>query len=583
MSMSNIETLYRDLENKNDWKTLSLDKYVFETEQEKNIANMERWASFKTFTFIQYPAIQRNQKKIVKYYIDRLDHTKNNFLLARYSHLLYLFTHRENWCDISIKNYKEIITDLSQNPETAYKCKQTLELVFNFWSSQRSKITLDIKPLITELIKKGNDLLKISLIQFVTDQQSQNHKLYKAYESGFIVPQCKELAIRIDDYQKRKNVATAGIYFALKNPKVFKDIIDELYVILGDNEEQNIRSSEGQEENLAIATMNQQTLEKMIEYYQRGHCKEKEEFAMKRYMGNRKNIKYIPIAVSRQRDSNLIKEIEEYFQERAKLSSIDYLVYLIMGDRLVFLPNEYLEKQPETEYFYKKMTKQVIADIKGNERPAGKDLDKFMMYQISVNNGIKWLISTIIEAHKQKTFSYAKTKRFLLKQTFFGISLYANRNNNEITYTWFGQIDFVIKDFFKQLRKLQLGKTPDWRLVIDVLPSKFEGILRDMISLSGGVTTKKKDETTEEITLEALFDTPTFLELFDIDDKNLFEFVFTKKKLNIRNYVAHGMYISQDYSMTKAVLAYLCILRLAKANLRIEKSCICNKEKGLEI
>lgn len=571
MPMSNIETLYRDLENKNDWKTLSLDKYVFETEQEKNNADMERWASFRTFTFIQYPAIQREQNKIVKYYIDRLDHTKNNFLLARYSHLLYLFTHKENWCDISIKKYKEIITDLSQNPETAYECIQTLEFVFDFWSSQRSKIILEIKPLITELIKGGNDLLKISIIQFVEKQHSQNHKLYRASESDFIVPLCKELAIKINDYHKRKNIATAGIYFAIKNPNKFKSIIDELYVILGDNEEQLIHSSESQEENLAIAPMNQQTLKTMIEYYKRGHCKEKEELAIKRYMENRKNIKYIHIAVSRQHDSNLTKEIEEYFREKSKLSSIDYLVYLIMGDKLVFLPNEYLEKQPEAEYFYKKMTKQVIADIKGNERPADKDLDKFMMYQISVNNGIEWLISTIIEAHKQKTFSYAKTKRFLLEQTFLGISLYANCNNNEITYTWFEQIDFAIKDFFKQLGKLQLGKTPDWRVVIDVLPSKFEGILRDMISLSGGVTTKKKDETTEEITLEALFDTPTFLELFDIDDKNLFEFVFTKKKLNIRNYVAHGMYIPQNYSMTKAVLVFLCILRLAKANLRIEK------------
>lgn len=567
--MSNIETLYRDLENKNNWKTLSLDKYVFETEQEKNNADMEHWASFMTFTFIQYPAIQRDKEKLVKYYIDRLGHTNNNFLLARYSHLLYLFTHKENWCNISIKKYKEIITDLSQNPETAYECKQTLELVFDFWSSQRSKITLEIKPLITELIKEGNDLLKISIIQFVEKQQSQNHKLYRASESGFIVPLCKELAIRIDDYHKRKNVATAGIYFALKNKKEFKDIIDELYVILGDNEEQNIHNSEGQEENLAIAPQNQQTLKTMIEYYKRGHCKEKEELAIKRYMENRKNIKYIPIAVSLQRDSNLIKE---YFQEISKLNSNDYLVYLIMGDQLVFLPNEYLEKQPETEYLYKKMTKQVIADIKGNERPADKDWDKFMMYQISVNNGIGWLISTIIEAHKQKKISYAKTKCFLQKQTLFGINLYANRNNSEITYTWFEQIDFVIKDFFKQLGKLQLGKTPDWRVVIDVLPSKFEGILRDMISLSGGVTTKKKDETTEEITLEALFDTPTFLELFDIDDKNLFEFVFTKNKLNIRNYVAHGMYIPQDYSMTKAVLVFLCILRLAKANLRIEKN-----------
>ena len=108
-----------------------------------------------------------------------------------------------------------------------------------------------------------------------------------------------------------------------------------------------------------------------------------------------------------------------------------------------------------------------------------------MMYQISVNNGIGWLISTIVEAHKQKKISYAKIKRFLLEQTVLGISLYANRINSKITYTWFKQIDFAIKDFFKQLGKIQLGKTQDWRLVIDVLPSKFEGILRDMINQIG--------------------------------------------------------------------------------------------------
>ena len=51
----------------------------------------------------------------------------------------------------------------------------------------------------------------------------------------------------------------------------------------------------------------------------------------------------------------------------------------------------------------------------------------------------------------------------------------------------------------------------------------------------------------------------------------LFKQTFTNDGYNIRNNVAHGMYIPQEYTSTKALLVFVSILRLAKATMRLMK------------
>lgn len=145
------------------------------------------------------------------------------------------------------------------------------------------------------------------------------------------------------------------------------------------------------------------------------------------------------------------------------------------------------------------------------------------------------------------------------------------RVGKEFVYSWFQQIDYILKDFFRQVNLYLSGKSPDWRLIIDTLPMKFEGILRDMISIKGGVITKiNSNGKTSDLLLDELLNEDKFLKIFDKDDKNLFEYVFTNKGLNVRNYVAHGFYKPIDYSLEKAILCFLCVMRLAKANITPE-------------
>lgn len=55
-----------------------------------------------------------------------------------------------------------------------------------------------------------------------------------------------------------------------------------------------------------------------------------------------------------------------------------------------------------------------------------------------------------------------------------------------------------------QFHRLQNGKVADWRICIDVLALKFEGIFREMLAINGATITKYKDGNTSLITLEQM-------------------------------------------------------------------------------
>ena len=179
---------------------------------------------------------------------------------------------------------------------------------------------------------------------------------------------------------------------------------------------------------------------------------------------------------------------------------------------------------------------------------------------------IRFIIDVIRSSIESKKLSNSKLSNFLNKHTFFGQELKVSRADEvDISYTPFEQIDFALKSFFQQCNNLKLGKRQDWRIPIDILSLKFEGILRDIIGLACGVITKVDNKgNTSELLLDDLLRCDFFSTVFDEDDKNLFLFTFTNKGFNIRNNVAHSFYKPQDYTIYKAVLVLISILRLAK-------------------
>lgn len=562
-----IKELYNQLEVKENFIPISLSNFNFDKQSDIDASGME-YRAFLVIDAIENMAADPSYRnKLICYYKKRLENTKNNFLLSRYSHLLYILTHEKQQCVFAIIKYKEIILALSKEKSKEYECYAVFKLAFKFISTQRVLITMELNPFLLNLIKQGNNNLNFWLLKIIEEHK----KNFSVQECEFIPPLCKELAIETVEYTKCQQSALMGLCFSRKNPIKFKDLMRDFYEILGDNEAKNVIKVDDQVNNIAIPHLNQNTYKLMMDYYKKGCCQEKYNGTVRLYNENKQHLQFIRIPIKQEINSELSEMIEKHYKQINELKTPLFLWYLILGDSLVFLPNEKLVQlvQNSGNYFYKTMMRTVKIDLNGNEIPVDeKDeeiWEKFRIMALYINSWKGFLYSNILASIETNKLSYAKTRQFLKKLTCFGSELIIKRSEVKLVYDWFGQIDYAFQDFFKQMKLFVQGKKVDWRLSIDVLPAKFEGILRDMIGIHGGSITKLgKNGRTEDLLLDDLLKDKSFLEIFNEDDRNLFEYVFTNKGLNVRNNVAHGFYKSQDYTIDKAILVFLCIMRLAK-------------------
>ncbi len=74
----------------------------------------------------------------------------------------------------------------------------------------------------------------------------------------------------------------------------------------------------------------------------------------------------------------------------------------------------------------------------------------------------------------------------------------------------------------------------------------------------------QKDGEVQFITIEKILSDPKLKDVFNDDDILLFKHTFTKDGMNVRNNVAHGLYLPEDYTKEIAVLVFLSVLRLCK-------------------
>ena len=202
-------------------------------------------------------------------------------------------------------------------------------------------------------------------------------------------------------------------------------------------------------------------------------------------------------------------------------------------------------------------------DINGNSKDADEYFELRQKYDVWVMNLVRNVVLDLVLTSVQtKQLTYGQLKHWFLKHTCFGLPIEYSRVNGGVTASWFSQIDYGVKALMKQYQWFAEGKSTDWRIPIDVLSVRFEGILRDMVGDYGCVTKVGKDNGTSQVLLEGLLKEARTQGVFREEDIDFFEYVFTTKGHNIRNYVAHAFYIPQDYGIVQATLVFLCILRL---------------------
>jgi hypothetical protein len=511
-----------------------------------------------------------NYIDFVKDYLNkRLKNITNYLLIANYNYFLYCLTRHNKYGEQAIEQYNQLFLLYIENSDKTdlnRYYQRLLEVIINLTQSTKYKME-KFKELIHNILKepKINNRKKTRIIDSISKTT-----LFKIKEIDYLSELCCNLAKKETDYNFIEINLQLGLQISkrLQNTEMQR-IFNEL---LGDNEYKKIKLYDGKPENIIIPHNNSYSFIKIIQYYKNSKNEKKRDKAILEYNLNKKNCKTLKINSLGKTKKETEKQtiVEKWFFSIISSSTKQIILHLIIGDNLMFITDEYLEKYAEknkNNIIYKFFPPKWI-DINNNVNEVDvKENLKFQFYSSSLLKTIDFVSKIIMISIANKKLSYKKLSKFLHNDFYFGKESIFTRNDKSLSYTWFSMIDIGLKSFFKQCKLLQKNKEPDWRFSIDFLSLKFEGILRDIICLVGVITKVDNKGNTTDMLLDDLLRSNSINKIFSKDDLNLFQYTFTRKGLNIRHNVAHSFYKPQDYKSFNAVLVFLCILRLSKFNI----------------
>lgn len=521
--------------------------------------------------------INEAKTQIVNYFSQRIQTAKNPHLLARYNHFLLYITRNNSYASKAIEYYQEVLSYYlsihNQGFHTLHFSKVLNKIVLLSTKHKINENTLKIQ--IDNYLKdiSLSSKVKTFILEMIGGKE---HKLFKSTElSGY--PQLGiDLAVKEDDTNIKERLLKTVILLAQKTS--IKESGKTANEILGDLEYSHILPLE--ENNMAISHLNENHYKKIINYYRLAGQKEKVTKAINELEENKKHHKYIKIhsKVPLKNARKIYNTVNKCIENLLKHTPEILILKLCFDDGSLLFPpykmvRESVEKQMEQSFIHQNFAAK-LKDFNNNTTSITHEkLGEHQFYDIFLqNHTFPFVVELLKRAINKKKIGYSQIKKTLEKAA-FGINFDINRGDSEVNYTWFSLVDIGIREFFKQFQKAVNNKQTDWRFTIDFLAPKFEAILREIVENAGGEITKVKENGDSELKpLEDLFTSPVLKEIFHEDDIFLFRHTFTKVGWNIRNNVAHGLYKSFDYTLLKAILVFLSILRLNKVTIYILNS-----------
>lgn len=561
-----IKDLYAKLESKTDLKGLD-----YGLLHDASLSENDRIILQKELWILSDIAIMKDcinyKYDIIEYGIYRIGVTSNIYLLSRYNHVLFNLTKNTLFCKNAINNYIQIFRQYIEEKQEGYKIHLILDWIIKLSTKIRFDLTLT-ENLVLSILNSNSidDNIKRWILVTIKD----NYSKWKPKRLEFVPQMCLSIYSREHEYGKCKQILEVGEFFA---ERLDKSLLPSIYESLGDNEEKAVLDYKELSDNIVKPHYNQYTYQRMMQYYKKAGNAEKLRLATSKYNNNKVGMKFMKFEEKIELPTE-IKEILTATFEWAKGVDAKTLLQFLSTHNNLFMSHSTIDnlwkKIEDSNLFHIKHMNAVRCDINNNIRSVShEELYKFHIFDIYMQNSVRWIIHILSSAISSKKISFPILKRILLRQSEFGNNWIIKRNEQQYSFCWFDKIDFALKDFVDQYKKELNGKTSDWRNVINTFTMQFEGILRDIIRIYNGETSKivgSKKENVAEMLLDDLLRTEACQKLFSDEDKDLFYYTFTSKGYNIRNDVAHGFYLPQDYTTYKAILVFLCMLRLIRYN-----------------
>lgn len=560
--MATLNELYEYLEKKSDDEHVDgVFPYSEFAPEEQPKARLELLAWWKIERLVEDTNCVFDKEASTAYFEERIKATRNLLLKYRYSYFAYLLSSNNRFAyqtiDALITGFEGLLPE--NKDDYPHRADDAIEVIMSL--SKRVKYRTDIvKTLLWRLLDSDYGYR----FKIVCLRKAKNVDFFAVSDSEKIAILCKDLLPMTKDGWC-EGCCEIGMYYASRLQSAGKPYKIFFNESLGDMEMEHLQDPTIAPNNIAIPHMNEVHLEKAMAFYQEAGLTKKRNAAEKAYRENKKKLIFPHYKYQKKADEQVVRYFEALKKEliEGKLSWL--LLNLSMPIRFLFPSYQQIrDRMPEKESTLEDLgIASKLKDINGNTRNAGKDFELRQKYEIWLLNIVKNpVLDVILTAVKTKQLTYAKLKRWMLKNTCFGFPIEYPRSNKVVNASWFSQIDYGLEALIKQYQRFIQGKTTDWRLPTDVLSLRFEGILRDMIGDYGGSVTKVgRDNSTSQVLLDALLIEASEHGVFRIEDIEFFEYVLTSKGRNIRNNAAHAFYIPQDYGIVEATLVFLCILR----------------------
>ena len=441
---------------------------------------------------------------------------------------------------------------------------------------------INVIHLMEKVIASDNNTMKFQTLAMIFHQE-QEDELIKEKKKGYANKQqfrylkkmnasqlakaCMDLAsIETDDLKYERLIEWTVFYSKNTNDEQMKK---DAYEKLGDYKMTHLYPEK--DNNMAIPHQNDILLKQAMSCYKEARNNEKLKQATLAYEANLSKKKYPKIthSISIEERNRQIELMNNYIKATLDKGTIAIISHLLGCGIDIITPcrKEAIADNCENPYYQTMMTA-TLEDSFHNSR--GTTHEKVMSFLIAKTfyNNISFDIFVCIICSGLRTgeLSIEILKEALIGLGFDLIISKTNPDGHSTGTSYWDRVEIGMRDFLNLIQKFAHQEIVDWRYCLTFLSTQFEGLIRDVITKLGGTTTKiKKGTDTELIPLEGLLNSDCLRKVFSEEDIFLFKIAFTKDGYNIRNDIAHGMLLPQEYNTMKTLLVFVSIIRISKA------------------
>lgn len=323
--------------------------------------------------------------------------------------------------------------------------------------------------------------------------------------------------------------------------------------------------------NIIIPHYNNSKLVNAIGLYKEAKNEEKRKNATLQYEASKSELRYIKFShsITKEEYEKRIAAMQEIIASISKNGHVQIFLALCgYGIDYFCLNADWLNQaeQNQIKEFTNLQLRPISSDSNNNIRQCTyEESIRHQCFDFLYRRHAFYIFTQVLAiTMKNNTFSFDTLKEDLCRIGFNSFVIHKGHNEERIQTTPFDMVENGLHEFLIQHQKFVTGEKTDWRFCISFLSTQFEGIMRLIVNDLGEPIVKVKDGNTEFVTLEVLLKTKALKSIFTKEDLLLFSQTYTKAGYNIRNDVAHGLLLPQEYTATKALLVFVSILRLAK-------------------